>query len=579
MKLPLKSALLFTLIALCLGATALRSQIVNPTFAILTLEQYRDYYSFYLLNEHLDAFARLGVLAALLLLSAGLLAMARDLRLDHFLHYSRRGERFSWPWQANAFCSVLVLGLIWQFGLLLILCADLVSQDFSGLHLVGLTCLSLVPLLGVPLLSAQVPEHKLLRWPLGGFALTGVLLGSQVLNLARQLDHSQFAIPPLLSTHYGPWGLLALIGLLGCCLGLAVGATLLALQPDPQAEPDSLNPRERRKTLAALALGTTLSLTLLSLYPGYLVPRYQVGQDLRDVLDLVQGRASGRTVIFLDQYDEPHTLEDFDTWSSATNLQALETWMVNSPRPSALTRPAGKILSDTALWNWRPDDALDWLEVHRRRLVYSNLNQAFLQAVEAAKPGPRAMKHLDALLDRDRFAWPGAGSRLKLAQQLRRYGRGEEAEIWEAEAAKLTQNLQVQKQLPPTGVIRGRLFLDGEPAENLPVALFRGQEAEELLQRTRTHIALEESLHKQHWRPTYYQYVDFQRLTNFYAVDTTDADGFFLFEDVEEGLFRLAVRCPQVATFSDDGGLLELRKDEEVDLGSLQLSSTAEIDG
>ena len=104
----------------------------------------------------------------------------------------------------------------------------------------------------------------------------------------------------MLSTHYGPWGILAWATGLGACLGLTVGTVLLGIKPRKDAEPDSLHPLESRNLSKAVALAVGFSLLLLCSYPGYLVPRYQIGQDLREIsFCQQQGESPGRTVVFL----------------------------------------------------------------------------------------------------------------------------------------------------------------------------------------------------------------------------------------------------------------------------------------
>ena len=565
------------LLGVCLGTAAIRTQIMNPTYAILTLEHYRAYYSFYLLGDKLDDFARLGVLAATLVGIHFLIVTARSLGLAKYVRYSENGERFSWPWQALAFCSTLVLGGLFQAGLLLLIGCDLVNQPLSWYHRLALAGLSILPLLAGLRLRRDIPEHNLLLKPLGVLVLSGLILAIQFGSTMEQLSQAEFFVVPMLSTHYGPWGILLWVVGLALCLGLACGVALLGITPRKSAEPDSLEPVERKNFAISLALAGALAFGLLSLYPTYLVPRYQIGQDLREVLKLEKGQVSGRTVIFLDGLDPPHTIVVTETWSTPENLAKLQEWFVTAPTPSALTRPASKILADYSLWLWRPEDALDWLEVHRRRLRYSNLNRAFLVSLSTLKPDPAIVHHLDSLTNGDRFAWPGPGSRVELAHILERYGRDEEADDWSDSARNLGSELL---QTPPTsplgGTVRGRLLLDGEPLAGVRVALFLGESQEELLERTRRHVESEQALLEQNWRPTYYQYLDFQKLLNFYAVGTTDAEGRFLFEGVEPGVLRLGVRLPQEARLEDAEGLVTLKEGAEIDVGTFRLVESSQ---
>lgn len=563
------------LLGVCLGTAAIRAQIINPTYAILTLEHYRAYYSFYMLGDRLDDFARLGVLAATLVGIHFLVVTARSLGLAKFVRYSENGERFSWPWQALAFCSTLVLGGLFQAGSLLLIGCDLVNQPLSWYHRLSLACLSPVPVLAGLRLRREVPEHNLLLKPIGLLVLSGLVLAIQFGSTIEQLSHREFLVVPMLSTHYGPWAILLWVVGLALCLGLACGVALLGITPRESAEPDSLEPVERKSFAISLALAAALATGLLSLYPTYLVPRYQIGQDFREILNLEKGRTTGRTVIFLDGLDPPHTVDSAETWSTPENLAKLQEWFITAPIPSALTRPASKILADYSLWSWRPEDALDWLEVHRRRLRYSNLNRAFLVSLSTLKPDPAIVHHLDSLTDADRFAWPGPGSRVELAHLLERYGRDEEADGWSDSARPLgSELLQTPPSPPAGGTVRGRLLLDGEPLAGVRVALFLGENKEELLERTRRHVQSEQDLIEQTWRPTYYQYLDFQKLLNFYAVTTTDAEGRFLFEGVEPGVLRLGVRLPVEAHLVTPSGLLSLPEGAEIDAGTFRLEGT-----
>lgn len=573
MTVLIRCVLYSLVLGVCLGTAAIRAQIVNPTYSILTLEHYRSYYSFYMLGNRLDDFARLGVLAATLVGLHFLIVTARSLGLAKFVRYSENGERFSWPWRALAVCSTLVIGGLFQTGLLLLVGCDLVNQPLSWYHRLVLVALGAVPLLMGLRLRKEVPEHRLLLKPIALLILSGLILAVQCAQILDQLPRADYLVVPLLSTHYGPWGILFWVVGLALCLGLACGVALLGITPREGAEPDSLEPVERKNFAISLALAPALAVGLLSLYPLYLVPRYQIGLDFRDVLPLKKGRIPGRTVVFLDGLDPPHTLSPRDSWSTPENLEKLQDWFVTSPTPSALTRPASKILADNSLWLWRPEDALDWLEVHRRRLRYSNLNRAFLVSLSTLKPDPAIVHHLDSLLNEERFAWPGPGSRLELAQLLERYGREGEATTWSDSALALGgEFLKTPPHPPAGGSLRGRLLLDGEPLAGVRVALFLGQKEEELLARTRRHIDSEEALVEQTWRPTYYQYLDFAKLLDFYAVGTTDAEGRFLFEGVEPGVLRLAVRLPDEARMSGSGGLVTMGEGAEIDLGTVRLT-------
>jgi hypothetical protein len=559
-------------LGVCLGTAAIRAQIVNPTYAILTLEHYRAYYSFYMLGGKLDDFACLGVLAAALVGLHFLIVTARSLGLAKFVRYSERGERFSWPWQALAFCSTLVVGGLFQMGLLLVVGCDLVNQPLSWYHKLSLIGLIAVPFLAGLRLRRAVPEHRLLLKSIGILVFSGLVLAVQCGQILYQLPRLELLVIPFLSTHYGPWGILLWVVGLSVCLGLACGVALLGITPREFAEPDSLEPVERKNFAISLVLAVALATGLLSLYPVYLVPRFQIGQDFRDTLQLEKGQIPGRTVVFLDRFDPPHTLGPFETWSTPDNLEELQDWFVTSPTPSALTRPASKILADYSLWLWRPEDALDWLEVHRRRLRYSNLNRAFLVSLSTLKPDPTIVHHLDSLLNPERFAWPGPGSRLELAQVLLRYGRAAEAGSWSDSARALGSELLETPPHPPGGgTVKGRLLLDGKPLSGVRVALFLGENQDELLARTRQHISSEQALIEQTWRPTYYQYLDFQKLLDFYAVGKTDSQGRFLFEGVEPGVLRLAVRLPREAKLSTPADLVVLDEGAELDVGTYRL--------
>jgi hypothetical protein len=574
MKVLLRCIAYSLVLGVCLGTAAIRAQIVNPTYAILTLEHYRAYYSFYMLGDKLDDFARLGVLAAALVGVHFLIVTARSLGLAKFVRYSEGGERFSWPWHALAFCSTLVVGELFQVGLLLLVGCDLVNQPLSWYHKMALVGLFAIPFLAGLRLRRAVPEHNLLLKSIGILVLSGLVLAVQCGQILYQLPRTEFLVVPFLSTHYGPWGILLWVIGLALCLGLACGVALLGITPRASAEPDSLDPVERKNFAISLALAVTLATGLLSLYPIYLVPRFQIGQDFRDVLQLEKSQIPGRTVLFLDRFDPPHTLGPSETWSTPDNLAKVQDWFVTAPSPSALTRPASKILADYSLWLWRPEDALDWLEVHRRRLRYSNLNRAFLVSLSTLKPDPTIVHHLDSLLNQERFAWPGPGSRLELAQVLERYGRDGEADNWSDSARPLGGELLETPPTPPSGgAVRGRLLLDGEPLAGVRVALFLGEDREKLLARTRRHVDSEQALIEQSWRPTYYQYLDFRKLLDFYAVGDTDAEGRFLFEGVEPGILRLAVRLPQEAQLTTSTDLVVLDEGVELDIGTFGLTT------
>ena len=163
---------------------------------------------------------------------------------------------------------------------------------------------------------------------------------------------------------------------------------------------------------------------------------------------------------------------------------------------------------------------------------------------------------------------------MELAAQLKRYGRNEEAAVWRNSAQQLGgENLHIAEAQTASGTIRGHLLLDGHPLTGVPVALFRGTDKDELLNRTRAHVQSEQKLLEQNWSPTYYQYLDFQKLKNFYAVDITDEQGYFLFEAAETGLFRLAVRLQSKAKLENTGNLINLADGAEIDLGKMELES------
>ncbi len=578
MKVVLHCTLYALLIGLCLGAGVITAQIENPTYAVLSLEQYRAYYSFYMLGDQLSRFADLGVWAAALVGLNFLLSTSRSLGLAKYLRYSEKEESFSWPWRALAFCSTFVLGVMWQAGLLLIVGCDLINRPLSWYHYLLISGLTLIPLLGLFRLNKEVEEHRILRWPLTCLLLTGAFLSVQSSHILHQLHGREFLVVPLLSTHYGPWGILGWVVSLSVCLGLACGVALLGITPREGAEPDSLEPMER--TNFALSIGLTIILAggLMSLYPLYFVPRYQIGLDLTRVLELRPGEVAGRTVVFLDKHDAPHTLPESESFSTPANLDRLQEWMVTAPTPSALTRPAGKILADSALWNWRPHDALDWLEVHRRRLRFSNLNRVFVETLQTVKPDPTISHHLDALTNSERFAWPGPGSRLEISQLLKRYGREEEAEQWISSAQPLGADLLQAPPNPPVpGSVQAQLTLDGEPLAGVRVALFRGQDQEELLTRTRRHVQTERSLLEQSWSPTYYQYLDYQKLLNFYGTGATDAEGRISFDGVEPGLYRLAVRLENPAELTTEAPLLKLSEGQDLDAGLYELTTHLKV--
>lgn len=573
MKIVTQCACFFALLGLCLGAPIERAQLANPTYAIVTLEHYQAYFGFAMLGPHLDTLARLGALAAALVCTSFVMWSAGVTGLKRYLAYSQRGERFSPPWKVLGICSTFSLGLIWQFGWSAALWAEMLTHAFGWGHHLLMLALPAVPMFCWARLDVRVPEHRLLRWPLGCLALLGLGLAMQGVQLANQVGLRNFPVPPMVSTHYGPWGMMGWTLGICTCLGLACGVLLLGLAPHPEAEPDSLQPLVKKNFLRAAVLGLVLSVTLLACYPFYLMPRYQVGMSLEDVRqELRQGELPGRTVVWLDRHDPAHTLQPRQSWATPDNLSSLQDWITTAPTPSALTRPAAKLLGDHALWQWRPQAALDWLEVHRRRQKFSNLNRAFLAVVAESKPDPRTVHHLDALLNRERFAWPGPGSRLELAAQLRRYGRNEEAQLWEDEAGELGADLLPAPPLPQVpGDLSGRLTLQGEPLAGVRIAIFRGQDKSELLARTREHILGEAALVENGLKPQYYQYIDFQRLRNFYSVQTTDSEGRFLFEDAEPGLYRLAVRLSQSHSYGGSSELVQLKEGQSLELPEIKL--------
>lgn len=572
MRLVWGSGFLFALVGLCFSAPLLKLQLVNPTYAILTLEHYRAYYSFYMLGPRLDSFARLGAVAGALLVSYFVLWAARRIGLTRYLRLSARGERFSWPWRSLAVMAVLCLGFILQVGWLAAATSDLLVESVSAVHRLVLLCLGLLPAL--LLRKASGPEeHRLLRWPLSALVLSGALLGYHGAELAYQFLEQPFLVPPVVSTHYGPWGMVAWITLLGFFLGLAVGIMLLGITPRPETEPDDIHPIPSGNLGAAVTLSLLVTLLLSASYPLYLVPRYHLGRDLVELLDLQKQDLPPRSVVWLDNHDPPHTLAAVESWSTPENLSRVEKWMVTAPIPSATTRPAAKMLGDHALYQWRPEDALDWLEVHRRRLRFSNLNRAFLEVIGRTGPSPRTSTHLEALTDPARFAWPGPGSRLELAAQMRRYGWEQRASEWENSAFSLGgERWRPAQTSLPVGSLQGRLLLEGQPLTGARVALFKGEEPAELLQRTRRHVIGEEELvTAPNWRPTYYQYVDFERLANFYSVAVTDAEGYFGFEPLDPGLYRLAVRLDRPGRVENPVGLV--RVSEHHQLGEIRIRS------
>ncbi len=571
MRLVLGSGGFFALVGLCFSAPLLRLQLTNPTYAILTLEHYRAYYSFYMLGALADRFARLGSVAAALLISYFVLWAANRVGLVRYLRLSARGEQFSWAWRSLAVMTVVCLGLILQAGWLLATATDLAAHNPGPVHLGILVSLALVPAL--LLAKIQGPsEHLILRWPLALLVMSGSVTAYYGADLASQLFSHQYLIPPIVSTHYGPWGMLGWLTGLGFFLGLAVGIMLLGITPRPQAEPGAIRPIPARNLALATGLSVLVTVALAASYPFYFVPRYQLGQDLVTLLGLKREEVAGRTVVWLDAHDPPHTLEPFQSFSTPSNLAKVEHWMVSAPIPSALTRPAAKMLGDHSLFQWQPADALDWLEVHRRRLHFSNLNRAFLEVIGSTHPSPRTSQHLEALTDPARFAWPGPGSRLELAAQMRRYGWDERAAQWEASARELGAELLPPVTRPvPEGSLAGRLLLDGKPLAGARIALFRGEDEEELLERTRQHVARErELIDAANWRPTYYQYMDFQRLADFYAVGVTDAEGYFYLDALDSGLYRLAVRLDSPARAVEPGGLKVVEAGHQ-ELGEIRL--------
>ena len=569
------SLLHFCLLGVCFGSIVVSAQIQNPTYAILSLSQYRAYFGFYLQGGQLNDLSRFAVLCGFLILGNFLFTTLSRLGLGKFFWYSARGEVFSWPWRSLCLTSALLLGVFCQLSVLGLVACDLLMNEFGALHHMTLLSLPLVPLIAAVGTQRKVSEHKLLRGVMAFLSLNGFVWLFGSFDIIEQLEGSNFLVPPMLSTHYGPLGLLIWSVAKFACLGLTLGAVFCALEIRPDAEPDSLSPRVKGSGLRAALIFAALCILLPLAYFVHFVPRYHLGLDLRHLLTIQeQQKVAPRTVVFLDSHDEAHHLEAQMTWSHPGALQSLKDWMMSAPSPSALTRPASKILADEALWRWQPDEALDWLEVHRRRLTHSNLNRAFLQAVELCAPSPERAKHLDALLNEERFAWPGAGSRLELATQLQRYGRDEEALTWNKSAQDLgAENLRPPEVSPSDASLQGRLFLNGVPLEGARIALFHAQEEQELLTKTRSHIASESDLLNQSWTPKHYQYLDFQKLLNFYAVGETDQEGYFLFEDLEPGLYRLAVRLPEHAQLEQQRELITLSSGEERELESYRLKS------
>ena len=578
MRTLFQCALFFSLIGASLGTTAIQAQITNPTFAILSLEQYRDYYSFFMLGSRLEWLSRLGHIAALLVAASFTHWAVQSCALDRYLSYSARGERFSWSWRTLSGCAVAAIGLLAQAFGFAILAADLVGHSLSWYHLVLLVFLVTCPLQCIALLNREVPEHRVLMWPLGFLALVALGVSVSLIDVAWQVEGRVFAIPPLVSTYFGPWGVLGWAVLLFGFLGLASGSVLLGLKPRPDCEPSHLSPLDARNLRISSLVSMSLAVFVLASYPLYFVPRYQVSQSLQKILKVETSMVPGRTVVWLDSHDPAHSIPAFETLSTPANLSLVEAWIVSAPSPSALTRPAAKILADQEIWMWRPEAALDWLELHRRRQTYSNLNRAILEVVDRTKPSPKKAKYLDSLLNRDRCAWPGPGSRMELAKQLRRYSRSAEAQKWVAEAGDLGANLlDLSTEVPATGVIRGRLQLDGQALPGAKIALFRGEEAQELLERSRRHVKGEQQLLQQDWIPRHYQYLDLDRLCNLYSVETTDHQGYFRFDDAEVGLYRLAVRLPEPAEFERNTGLISLIDGGDVDLGTLEMNSQGDV--
>lgn len=419
----LKLTAIFAMFGLGLSTAAIRAQISNPTYAVLSLQAYRAYYPFYLLGADLDELARFGALTSLLVLTAWAGWTVRSVGLARYLDYSRRGEFYSWPWRAVMALSVLVLGGLFQMGVCATVVADLMSHEPAWAHLCLLALMTLAPALGMVSLERNVAEHRCLLPPLAILVASGLVGGFSLLDLAAQVGARDFLIPPLVSTYYGPWGILGWVSGLFVLLGTAVGLMMTGISPGEDVEPDSLSPIPRKRLLAVAALGGALSLVLLASYPLYLVPRFQIGQDLRDLLHMSPEVVPGRTIVFLDSDSPPHTVEAFSSWSTSSNLSKVRDWLATAPIPSALARPAAQGLGDQALWQWRPEEALDWLEVQRRGQHYSNLNRLFLEVLRSSMPSGAYSKHLDNLTDASRFAWPGPGSHLEIAVLLRRYGR------------------------------------------------------------------------------------------------------------------------------------------------------------
>ncbi len=96
-----------------------------------------------------------------------------------------------------------------------------------------------------------------------------------------------------------------------------------------------------------------------------------------------------------------------------------------------------------------------------------------------------------------------------------------------------------------------------------------------MTRRTDAHVQGERELMQREWRPTYYQYLDLLRLQDFYAVETTDAGGNILFESVDPGTYRLAVRLDQPASLVGSGGLVILDDGQERDIGDVALRSAS----
>ena len=82
---------------------------------------------------------------------------------------------------------------------------------------------------------------------------------------------------------------------------------------------------------------------------------------------------------------------------------------------------------------------------------------------------------------------------------------------------------------------------------------------------------------EQSWSPTYYQYLDYQKLLNFYATGTTDSEGRISFDGVEPGLYRLAVRLDKAAELATQAPLLKISEGQDLDAGLYELTTHLKV--